>query len=527
MYDPLMFEAGRIASQRAWTTPTIIPLEQISGLSPTGPPLIAIGKVCDVELSTVQALAALAGASRDVVLITDKPLTRELAEWLPATAHHVLGDTLDLDDDFDAAPSGMGARAQETSLTATAGGPYLYCKFADADSLAPLRSAQSGWVLEAWKKFVRQHSLSLADQGRGDQVSAGCFRFGDDQVAPLWFLPMHGTYDDAEFVLIGSTIAVVDNPETQVAVSGSEWQNQFADQVVSWCEQPEAAAMLSRAMGQFAAQTVPLGQRKTADECFTLPADDGARPDRVLITDGSDQMLVWTSPTVSDLIPIGTGGRALTFIYRVPAYRDFQILDAALSHAIGSLVRIHELLGNPESTLDGRRDSRLADQLKGFVQRSGLIAHGALARMQNASKNAQYAGPLSADGLSRISAILAEAVEAQGDNSDPGWQSLFAFGDIGFPAAVKHHKYGTWPSPQEREAIKEVYLVLCDSLGLDPQHEWADYSEIVDASIAAQQQLPSAHEPVMPQGISERICDKCGSPAEAGDKFCGTCGSAL
>lgn len=531
MHDLMMFEAGRIASQRSWATPEIIALDQIAGLSPSGPPIIAIGEACDVELPVVQALAALAGASRDVVLITEQPITDELMAWLPTNTHHVLGAPLDLDNGSSDPPSTASGREQGTSPPATAGGPFPYCTFLEGDSLAPLRPAQGGWVLEAWKEFVHRHSLSLTDQGRGDQLSAGSWRIGDEGYgAPLWFQPMRRADDHAEFMLIGSTIGVVENPDTQVAVPGSDWQEQFADQVVSWCEQPEAAAMLNRVMGQFGAQTAPLGQRKTADECFTIPTGGGNGPDRVLITDDSDETLVWTSPTDSALISIGAAGRMLVFIYRIPAYRDAAVLDDVLCHAIDSLVRVHELLSNPASTLEGRRDHRLSDQLEQFLRGSGVIAYGALARMQSARNKAQYVGSASGpDGqdLSRMSTIVAEAMEALRDNPDPGWQRLLEYGDLGFPAAVMYQKSGKWPTPQERAAIEDVYQRLCESLALDTQREWATFEEMVNASIAAQQQPPPAHDPVMPHGLGEQICDKCGSLAEAGDQFCGRCGSAL
>ena len=40
-----MFEAGRVAAERGWAAPEIVSLNQIGGMSPTGPSAIAIGDV--------------------------------------------------------------------------------------------------------------------------------------------------------------------------------------------------------------------------------------------------------------------------------------------------------------------------------------------------------------------------------------------------------------------------------------------------------------------------------------------------
>jgi len=349
---------------------------------------------------------------------------------------------------------------------------------------------------------------------------------GDNDGAPLWFQTMRRADDHAEFILIGSTIGVVDNPDTQVTTTGSDWQKQFADKVVSWCEQPAAAAMLSRVMGQFGSQTTPVVQRKTADECFPIAPDSKFKPERVLLAYYTDEIRVWTSPTDPTQVPIGAAGRQVVFIYRIPAYRDIQLLDEVLFHATSSLSRVHELLANPAATLAGRRDHQLSGQLEQFLRDSGVTAYSALVRMQNAHNQAQSKGRSTitdVPDLSRISAIVADAMEALRDNPDPGWQRLLEYGDLGFPAAVMYQKSGKWPTPQERAAIEDVYQRLCESLALDTQREWTTFEEMVNTSISAQQQPPAA----MPQDVSERICDRCGSLGEASDQFCGACGTAL
>lgn len=542
MRYPMMFEAGRIASQRGWKSPEIVQALEVGGMSPTGPPAIVLGKAGDLDTSTVRALAALAGAGRDIILITEQPLTDEMAAWLPPNMHHVLGDSLDLHFGLGDAPPALSDDVEATSIPATSVGQFVYCTFQGESALDGLEPARDGWVLEAWTEFVRRHALSVQDQERGDQVSAGSWRLDDDgPVAPLWFQPMRRTDDSSEFILIGSTIGIVEKPGT--AVDDSDWQQRFADQVVSWCEQPGATAMLSRVMGQFAEQTAPLGQRKTADECFNVTSKGGASPQRVLITENSDQVLVWTSPTDSALIPISAAGRTLTFIYRVPAYRAAENLDDVLCHAIDSLVRIQELLGDPATTLDGRRDSRLADPLEQFLRNCGLVTYAALARMALARETSQDGGIAMPDGrdLLRMSAILSETIRTLGANPDPQWLPLLEYGDIGFPAAVRHHEKGEWPKPRERAAIGEVYRVLCQSLSLDAESAWASFQDMLDANIAAQHNPPPEPGPVVfhsqdaeasPGVATQRgpiggVCGNCGTQAVTGDRFCATCGSAL
>lgn len=530
MHVPLLFEAGRVAGQRGWPSPDVVPLSGIAELSPSGPPVIAVGEAGAVTVQTARVLAALVGAGRDVVLITERALADEVAAWLPANAHHILGEALDVANQSSGTSASVSATLPGAPPPMPAG--KLYCTFSAEDSLAELTPARGGWVVESWRDFVQRHSLSVMDQGRADQVSAGGWRLGEDGcIVPLWFQPMRRVGGPSEFMLIGSTIGILENRETDVTTP--EWQQEFADQVVSWCEQPEVAAMLNRVMGQFAAHMAPLGQRKSAEECFRGGHSGGVEPDRVLVTEDCDELQVQMSPTMSVMTPVGSTSRSLTFVYRIPATSDPEILDDVLSHAIDSLVRIHELLSDPASTLHGRRDSRMAGQLQGWLRGTGFVSYGALARMERTGASTDGAGrPSGPDGpaLSRLVAIVAEAQEVLRNSPDPGWQPILQFGDIGFPAAVAYRTNGKWPTPQERAAIEQVYGVLCQSLSVDAQHEWASFEEMLAASAATFASQGAAvvggGDPTS-LGPLESVCRNCGIPAEAGDRFCGGCGREL
>ena len=87
----LLFEAGRAAANRNWPNAQIVSIDQLDDQTPAGPPLVIAAESHSVTPSTAKTLAALAGAGRHVLLVTDQPLPDNVNSWLPADTVLVIG----------------------------------------------------------------------------------------------------------------------------------------------------------------------------------------------------------------------------------------------------------------------------------------------------------------------------------------------------------------------------------------------------------------------------------------------------
>lgn len=401
MNPSLIFEAGRVAASRGWAAPSVIRLDDLPGLNPTGDPVLVVASASTVDVVAAQAVAALAGVGRDITLVTDAPLPCSVQQWLPATSIHVLGSALSRRgerlegalpiadpehpqgtdngpyDPVDSAPGDVpGVPGGDAAAGDGAEDSGWMCHFESATAVESLQPALSGWVATAWNQYVLQRDLKIMDQGTRDGVSAGAWALDERLPAAVWFQPTRSVGTGAEFLLIGSTIAVASDPGTPIEVPDSWWQRGFADHVVSWCEQPEASALHNRVFA-FGQPVQPLGPRYQPDECF--PDLPGGAISRVLATEDGQKMLGVPVAGHPRWVDNGPGSRSITFIYKIEAAHQYEQLESSWSHAIDSLVRIQRLLTHPDSDLDGRRDPVLTAPLEVFLRGSGISAAGAVA----------------------------------------------------------------------------------------------------------------------------------------------------
>ena len=417
---------------------------------------------------------------------------------------HAKGTDNGSHDPVDSAPGDVpGVPGSDAAAGDGAEDSGWMCHFESATAVESLQPALSGWVATAWNQFALQRDLKIMDQGTGDGVSAGAWALDERLPAALWFQPNRSVGTGAEFLLIGSTIAVASDPETPIEVSDSWWQRGFADQVVSWCEQPEASALHNRVFA-FGQPVRPLGPRYQPDECF--PDLPGVAISRVLIVEDGRKMLVVPFAGDPKWVDNGPGSRSLTFIYKIEAAHQYEQLESSWSHAIDSLVRIQRLLTHPGSDLDGRRDPVLAAPLEVFLRGSGISAAGSVAaRLRDALEDPDL--PRKAQVMSQVWVVT---------NNEPGWESFRRIGQVGLRSAFRYvHTNPDLLTGEQLGSISYVYRDLCLGLDVDADYPWASFDDIL-TTVNARSSTP------LP-----RQCTDCGAEASNTDQFCGSCGQAL
>lgn len=524
-----MFEAGRLAAARNWISPSLIEVHQVSALDPTGDPVLVVAEARTVDAATARAIAAVAGAGREITLVTDDALPPAVQDWLPAALIHISGSAIptaegpqpstnespepwpDLDPvsvshqpaDADPAHTWPATEWADNDDSTEAMSSQWVCHFESASAVESLQPALSGWAAAAWNQYVAQRQLAVMDQGNGDGVCAGAWALDDRLPAALWFQPTQSIRTGEEFLLVGSTIAVADDPAIPVVVPDSWWQQGFADQVVSWCEQPGSRAMINRVFS-FGQPVSPLSPRSQPDECFPeLPV--GA-VSRVLVVEDGQQMLVVPVAGEPRWVDNGPGSRSITFIYMLKAVPQYDQLEESWSHAIDSLVRIQRLLTHPDSDLDGRRDPDLATSLEAFLHGSEVTAAGTVAgRLRDV---------LDDPDLFRKAQVMSEVWVTT--NGEPGWDDFRRIGEVGLKAAFRFtHATPDMLTGEQLGSISDIYRDLCVGLEVDATYPWTSFDEILHTVNARTR----AGNPLQ--------CRTCGQPAGGGDQFCGSCGQPL
>lgn len=83
--DPqMLFEAGRVAAHRGWSSPQVVDVSSVPDQGPSGAPLIILTSPEELTPESARAIAALLGAGRDAVIVSAGALAEAVAGWLPA-----------------------------------------------------------------------------------------------------------------------------------------------------------------------------------------------------------------------------------------------------------------------------------------------------------------------------------------------------------------------------------------------------------------------------------------------------------
>ena len=372
----LAFEAGRVAAGRGWDESIVVDLSDVERLGPDGPPVVVIGAHDDLTVNRARSLAAVAGAGRQLMVVTDAPSSTEASPWLPKGLVHVIGEPIQARqvESSERLPETVEPASSPAVDETPDPGDWTSLPLETGSYLDQMDPALNGPAMEAWQRFLEVRNVTVMDQGRGTGLSAGQWRLNGAVPAVVWFQPLRSRADHREYLVLRSTIAVVADTNAPILTGGSWWQKGFVEHILSWCEQPEAAAMIGRVMGFGTGLTV-IGRSGPGQSFPSAGANDIRR---VLATgDGRCMPLVFNSNLVE--VDCGNGARSLDFAYCVAESADFESFQDSLEQAIDSLVRVQVLLTDPYSTLEGRRETRLGDELMRFMDSSRMTAQGTLA----------------------------------------------------------------------------------------------------------------------------------------------------
>lgn len=399
MTPELWFEAGKAAEKRRWGSPEMVDHTGVADLAPDGPPALVVATAEDVSPEVARTVAALVGVGREVCIVSDAAPPDDAMVWLTGVSVEYPGksaDPGDFESPTDDAPEDVPAGTDQAQDSATkeaglteeeflwpgdrADFPDPYCRFGDAADLT--RMQESGAALRAWQKIVSIKGLAVYEQPRDFADPPAwlgrwsLFEAQDDGVLMVFFRPV--SIRGRDYLLVDSIIGHVPVGSSALGIPGSEPQRLFANEVVAFCEIPEASAMLSRVMGGGSrGRPNPesyVDLRRSEEDVFSdVELQD--MPERYLDLLPADSVLLVTrdGPVIG---PLPDGMLEVHFSYLIPIASDLDPTIHVLSTCVDSLNRAHRLLWQPTSDLDGRRNPIHAADLEALLRSVGFRSYG-------------------------------------------------------------------------------------------------------------------------------------------------------
>ena len=112
----LLFAAGAAAQERGWHQPTVISdLDELTALTPSGSAVVVAVSAADLTSDAVQRLAAVHGAGRDVLIVTDTTPDEAIHAWLPSRCWHSL-DVVEVNSSAQERLDTPGSATREVSV---------------------------------------------------------------------------------------------------------------------------------------------------------------------------------------------------------------------------------------------------------------------------------------------------------------------------------------------------------------------------------------------------------------------------
>lgn len=68
------------------------------------------------------------------------------------------------------------------------------------------------------------------------------------------------------------------------------------------------------------------------------------------------------------------------------------------------------------------------------------------------------------------------------------WSEIIRYGDVGFPLAWAHSEDMCKLTKRGEQFVDELYQIIVETLGLDPDKEYKDFEEMLDDNIAKQEE---------------------------------------
>lgn len=319
----MLFEAGRVAGSRSWPSPLLIDVSAVESLEPAGSPLVILVHEAEMTAADSRTIAALMGAGREAVILSENGGSDDVAGWLPE------GSVVR----FHA----VGPRAHQPSQTGTISVSQPYC---DLHSEPPRWSEEPERVRPAryfWDGFREDSPYQVYEGRQGGTLVE-------------WFahLPIEGSATAATVRFIPTATAagpcvVVEAAVGQAGVPAfdDKWLDGFADSALAYTEMPDSHTRLGSGVKD--PRTLP--DLRSASDSIWKDVPDTGRPTRVLrsVPNGQDWFV--------------------TLTYVVPVTEDFYSTRQCLLRCVDSLSRVRRLVQDPSTDLDGRRNPKAGVEL--------------------------------------------------------------------------------------------------------------------------------------------------------------------
>jgi len=186
----LVFAAGVAAEARGLDKPQLLTAAEATDLTPAGPPVVLVASTASLTPEVVRAVAAVHGAGRQVLVVSEQPLEGFVTDWLPGECCVVVtpDDSTDGEDD---AQSQIGRDEEPQPESAESGGTMDTGEVTAGQALA---AADSGDYDSAKKLFEESAAAgnSRAMVNRGLIAKAE----GDRSLAYQWFMRAIALDDD-------------------------------------------------------------------------------------------------------------------------------------------------------------------------------------------------------------------------------------------------------------------------------------------------------------------------------------------
>ena len=497
----LAFTAGQVASSRGWADAHVVAVSQVAELTPEGGRLVVLAPRQEFDVAVARRLAALHGAGRTLLVITDTVADDAVRDWLPgellieppyeldSTTEHAADPDM-LDDAPESESLGWGALIPEGT----------YCRFFDAqETLASLLPAPASNVEQQWQRFISDNDLSVQRQPGELLYGGGWTTTVEGLVTILQFRPCREEREGLEFLLVQAVIAGLEQDHHDVISVGSWAQDEFANVILGPSEQILVSVMIARSAG---AQDVPLMDPfvAIADNLYAPPGP-GVR--RVL---DADAPLLDVTEGPGQAVPVD-GYQALQVSYLIPnGSPDW--FDAAVQAAIDSLLNMAVLIQQPDNDLEGRCTPGYAPTVTRCKEMLGIV--GLLdtqppaepAEVRVAKPVRQFEPP--------VLAVDTETLEQARQVAE--WLAPM----VGSSGITQAAAYRGW------EQLSDGILAA-QRLARLPTG-----SALATATNVELQQLDALYEAMLQSPTpTPAFCGTCGQPAKPQDLFCGSCGTAL
>ncbi|MCB0919251.1 MAG: zinc ribbon domain-containing protein [Actinobacteria bacterium] len=360
----LAFTAGQVASSRGWADAGVVDVGDVSRISPEGGRLIVVAPCRRLDIDTARRLAALHGAGRPMLVITDTTVSDSVRAWLPVGVLLEPPYEIEPPHEEDVAAeqepvpdmAGESAYADEEPADTpedsaeTVGWPALreglYCRFLDPqEALGSMVPAPDSSIEAQWQRFVAENHLKVQRQPGELLFGGGWTTSVEGLVTILQFRPCRDTRDGLEYLVVQAVIAGLGQGHQDLVSTGSWALEELANVITAPAEQILMGVLVARGAG---VEDVPL-----MDPFVTFTQDRGEPPGpgvrRVL---SADDPLLDVTGGLGHAVPVD-GYRALQVSYVIPN-GSIEWFNAAVQQAIESHLNMAVLIQEPDNNLEGR-----------------------------------------------------------------------------------------------------------------------------------------------------------------------------